>query len=351
MTIINIGRYYMNYLNKLYQINIMGTENKSKSHNKSILTLLIAFIVLFLMLFGFQWYSLCDNLKEYKLEKNNQLNILAKTKTNLIDVTKLEKSKSLIIIKKEDLVQINENINQLAEEIYNEKNKATTIIDKDIDRLNLYMAIGIGFISIIGIFVPVVTNFLSHDDLKYRIGQLENKIDIVEPKIEKINIQELDKAVSNANEALSKSAEIDGMKIQVDDVIPKVSTISLQIAFNRIINMTSFAIKNIRIENNSTLFEELFNHLKEELNKCKEDKNHSISQNKPLIETLKDFVQMFNDEKIRFVSILNKKGLDLEFDNLSMGLQRLIKSKKEEEEKTYEEIISTINKILDIFKK
>jgi hypothetical protein len=351
MTIINIGRYYMNYLSKFYQTNIMGNVNKNKSYNKSILTLLIAFIILFLSLFGFQWYSLCNNLKEYKLEKNSQLNILSKTKTNLIDVTKLEKSKNLIIIKKEDLVKINENINQLAEEIYNEKNKATTIIDKDIDRLNLYMAIGIGFISIIGIFVPVVTNFLSHDDLKNRISKLEDKIDIVEPKIENINIQELDKAVSNANEALSKSAEIDGMKIQVDEVIPKVSTISLQIAFNRIINMTSFAIKNIRLKNNTKLFEELFNHLKEELNKCKIDKNHSISQNQPLIDILNDFVQMFNDEKIRFVSILNKKGLDLEFDNLTLRLKKLINSKKEDEDKVYEEITSTIDNILEIFKK
>lgn len=115
--------------------------------------------------------------------------------------------------------------------------------------------------------------------------------------------------------------------------------------------MTSFAIKNIRLKNNTELFEELFNHLKEELNKCKVDKNHSISQNQPLIDTLNDFVQMFNDEKIRFVSILNKKGLDLEFDNLSLGLQKLIKSKKEDEEKIYQEITSTIDKILDIFKK
>lgn len=322
----------------------MGNESKNNSHNKSILTLLIVFILLFLSLFGFQWYSLCGNLKEYKLEKNSQLNILANTKTNLIDVTKLEKSKNLIIIKKEDLVQINENINRLAEEIYNEKNKATTIIDKDIDRLNLYMAIGIGFISIIGIFVPVITNFLSHDDLK-------EKIKILQENTKNLDSEELEKAIKNANEALSKSATIDGIKDNLDDVIPKVSTISLQIALNRINNMTSIAIKNIRLHKDNTLFDELFKHLKEELNKCKEDKNHSISQNKPLIETLKDFIQMFNDEKIRFVSILNKKSLDIEFDNLSLGLQKLIKSKKEDEEKIYEEITSTIDKILDIFKK
>jgi hypothetical protein len=344
MIIINIGRYYMNYLNKLYQINIMGNESKNKSHNKSILTLLIVFILLFLSLFGIQWYSLCNNLKEYKVEKNNQLKILANTKTNLIDVSKLEKSKNLIIIKKEDLVQINENINRLAEEIYNEKNKATTIIDKDIDRLNLYMAIGIGFISIIGIFVPVITNFLSHDDLKEKIKILQEDTKILDS-------EKLEKAIKNANEALSKSAAIDGIKDNLDDVIPKVSTISLQIALNRVNNMTATAIKNIRLHKNPKLFNELFNHLKDELKKCKDDDNHSISENKPLIEALNDFVQIFNDEKIRFVSILNKKGLDLEFDNLSLGLQKLIKSKKEDEEKIYEEINSTIDKILVKFKK
>ncbi len=321
----------------------MGNESKNKSHNKSILTLLIVFILLFLSLFGIQWYSLCNNLKEYKVEKNSQLKILANTKTNLIDVSKLEKSKKLIIIKKEDLVQINENINRLAEEIYNEKNKATTIIDKDIDRLNLYMAIGIGFISIIGIFVPVITNFLSHDDLK-------EKIKILQEDTKNLDSEELGKAIKNANEALSKSAAIDGIKDNLDDVIPKVSTISLQIALNRINNMTATAIKNIRLHKNPKLFNELFNHLKDELKKCKDDDNHSISQNKPLIEALNDFVQIFNDEKIRFVSILNKKGLVLEFDNLSLELQKLIKSKKEDEEKIYEEINSTIDKILDIFK-
>lgn len=342
----------MNYLNKFYQINIMGTEkNEHKSHNKLILSVLIVFIVLFVLLFSFQWYSLCDNLKEYKLEKESQFNTLANTKTNLIDITKLEKSKNLIIIKKEDLIQINENINRLAEEIYNEKNKAATIIDKDIDRLNLYMAIGIGFIAIIGIFVPVITNFLSYDDLKEKIKEEQNKLKEVQDKTKNLDNEELEKAIKNANEALSKSAAIDGIKDNLDDVIPKVSTISLQIALNRINNMTSIAIKNIRLHKDNSLFDELFKHLKEELNKCKEDKNHSISQNKPLIETLKDFVQMFNDEKIRFVSILNKKGLDLEFDNLSLGLQKLIKSKKEDEENIYEEITSTIDKILDIFKK
>lgn len=329
---------------------MMSIKKENNSYNKSILSLLLAFIVLFLLLFGFQWYSLCSNLKEYKVEKDSQLNKLENTKTNLIDITKLEKSKNLIIIKKEDIVQINENINQLAEEIYSEKNKAATIIDKDIDRLNLYMAIGIGFISIIGIFVPVVTNFLSHDDLKHRLSRLEVKIDIVEPKIEAIKIEDLDKAVSNANEAIQKSSLIDGIKARTDEIIPKVTTISLQITFNRLINMTSFAIKNIRINNDYSLFNELFNHLKEELNNCKNDENHSINESKSLKETLSDFIQMFNNEKIRFVSILDKKGLDLEFNNLSLGLSELIKSDKENENKFYEEIISTIDKILEIIK-
>lgn len=357
--------------------------NNQNNYNKSILVVLITFCIIFFALFGIQWYQISENIKEYKLEKTDQLNKLEKSKTNLIDINKLEKSKNYIVIKKEDLESINGNINQLAEEIYSEKNKATSIIDKDIDRINLYMAIGIGFFSIIGIFVPLVINYLSHDDLKEKLKELQLKtqnlnseeldkavsnanealsksteIDVISDKLKEVqektkdlNNEELEKAIKNANEALSKSAEIDGIKDNLDDVIPKVSTISLQIALNRINNMTSIAIKNIRLHKDNKLFNELFNHLKDELNKCKEDKNHSISENKPLIETLKDFVQMFNDEKIRFVSILNKKGLDLEFDNLTIRLKKLINSKKEDEDKIYEEITSTIDNILEIFKK
>lgn len=330
----------------------MNTSIETIRYNKSILTLLIIFIVLFLFLFSFQWYSMCQNLKEYKIDKEYQLQQLQKAKTNLIDINKLEKSKKLIIIKSTDLVLINDNINKLAEEIYNEKNKAVTLVDKDIDRLNLYMAIGISFISIIGIFVPVITNFLSHDDLKQRINNLETKIDIVEPKINSINIEDLDKAISNANKALEKSDLIEGLKQRTDEIIPKVSTISLQIALNRVMNITSTAIKNIRTNNDYSLFVELFSHLKEELNKCKEDKSHSINQSKSLKETLGDFIQMFNDEKIRFVSIIDKKELDLEFTNLIIDLNSLINSTTEEQENEfYSKISFTIDKILEIIKK
>lgn len=311
---------------------------------------LVTFCLLIILLFCTQWYLTSKELEEYKIEKTNQLKKVH-TKTNLIDIDRLEKSKKNIVIKKEDLEEINSNINHLAEEVYSEQNKATTIIDKDIDRINLYMAIGIGFIAIIGIFIPLVINYLGHDDLKEKIKELQEETKKLQDKTKKLNSEELDKAILNANEALSKSAAIDGIKDNLDEVIPKVSTISLQIALNRINNMTSIAIKNIRLHKNYTLFNELFNHLKEELNKCNDDKNHSISENKPLIETLKDFVQMFNDEKIRFVSILNKKGLDIEFHNLTLGLEKLIDSKKEEEEKIYKEITSTIDKILEIFKK
>lgn len=321
-----------------------NNKKNQNNYNRRIYIVLLFFSLSFILLFCTQWYLTSKNLKEYKVEKTNQLIKLKNSKTNLIDIDALEKSKKYIVIKKEDLEEINSNINQLAEEIYSEQNKAATIIDKDIDRLNLYMAIGIGFIAIIGIFIPLVINYLSHDDLKEKLKEVQEKTKDLDNK-------ELEKAIKNANEALSKSAAIDGIKENLDDVIPKVSTISLQIALNRINNMTSIAIKNIRVHKNYTLFNELFNHLKEELNKCNEDKNHSISENKPLIETLKDFVQMFNDEKIRFVSILNKKGLDIEFHNLTLGLEKLIDSKKEEEDKIYEEITSTIDKILEIFKK
>ncbi|MCA0348728.1 MAG: hypothetical protein LCH35_05655 [Bacteroidetes bacterium] len=321
----------------------MSSNNKTqKNYNKRIVVVLVIFCITFVLLFCCQWYLVSKNLEEYKIEKTNQLIKLKNSKTNLIDIDNLEKSKNYVVIKKDDLEEINSNINHLAEQVYSEQNKATTIIDKDIDRINLYMALGIGFIAIIGIFIPLVINFLSYDDLKEKLKEVHDKTKDLDNK-------ELEMAIKNANEALSKSAEIEEIKTKVEDVSPKVSTISLQIALNRINNMTSVAIKNIRINKDYTLFSDLFNHLKDELNKYKNDKNHSVNQNNSLIEALKDFIQIFNDEKIRFASILNKKGLDLEFINLTSGLQKLIKSKKEDEDKVYEEITSTIDNILKIF--
>jgi hypothetical protein len=87
--------------------------------------LFIGFACCFICLFAFFWWQSTSNLKSYKVEKDKQHNYLLKLKTNLIDVDKIQQKDSLMVINKGDVVEINNNLNLLAEEIFNERNSVS----------------------------------------------------------------------------------------------------------------------------------------------------------------------------------------------------------------------------------
>ena len=159
----------------------------------------VGFACCFICLFAFFWWKSTENLNSYKIEKDKQYNHLAKIKTNLIDVDNIKQKDSLMVLNKEAIIEINNNLNLLAEEIFNERNRAESIIDKDIDRLNLYMAVGIGFMTLFGIFVPILVNILSVNDLREKLKEMPNK-------------KTIDSLISNTQKALDKSESIDTVK-------------------------------------------------------------------------------------------------------------------------------------------
>jgi|688.fasta_scaffold259251_1 hypothetical protein len=335
-----------------------NTSKELKNYNKKIYSLLIWFTAIFSLLFCIQWYSLCNNLEEYKVEKQSQLENLKTLKTNLFDVSKYEKTKKIIVLNKENIEEINENLNRLAEEIYNEKNKAVTLIDKDIDRLNLYMAIGIGFLALFGIFVPLVINFLSYDDLKENQKNINSDLVLINDEVvalKKITDEIPDKkvistAIEKSNDLLEKTKQIDEIKIKTDDVLPKISTISLQIAINRLFNVSSIAVRKL-IRGDNTMYLSLFGQIKDELIKCKEDNLHKINSHSSLKQTLQDFSEMLQVEQFRFSTILQKRKLDIQFTNLAHNIDNLIISETENEGENYEVTIRTLEKIITILEK
>jgi len=336
----------------------MGANSTEiKNYNKKIYCLLICFTAIFSLLFCIQWYTLCSNLKDYKTEKESQLENLKNTKTNLFDVNKYEKSKKVIVLTKENIEEINSNLNKLAEEIYSEKNKAVTLIDKDIDRLNLYMAIGIGFLALFGIFVPLVINFLSYDDLKENQKNINSDLTSISTEVKNLKLitdelpekKEIADAIQKSNELLDKTKEIDDIKTKTDDVLPKISTISLQIAINRLFNVSNVAIRQL-IKGDSTMYLSLFEQIKDELTKCKDDALHQIGSHNSLKQTLKDFSEMLQVEQFRFSTILQKRKLDIQFSELSDNLDNLGNSNSENEKTNYETTIKTLKSITDILK-
>lgn len=332
-----------------------NTSTELKNYNKKIYSLLIWFTAIFSLLFCIQWYSLCNNLEEYKVEKQSQLQNLKNVKTNLFDVSKFEKTKKIIILNKENIEEINGNLNRLAEEIYNEKNKAVTLIDKDIDRLNLYMAIGIGFLALFGIFVPLVINFLSYDDLKENQKNINSDLTSINKEV--IDLKKLtdempekkvvDDAIEKSNNLLEKTKQIDDIKTKTDDVLPKISTISLQIAINRLFNVSNIAVRKL-IKGDNSMYLSLFVQIKDELTKCKKDNLHQINSHSSLKQTLKDFSEMLQVEQFRFSTILQKRKLDIQFSNLASNIDTLIISEPDNETKNYETTIGTLEQIIAI---
>lgn len=304
----------------------------------------VGFAFCFICLFTLFWWKSTENLYSYKVEKDKQYNHLIRIKTNLIDVDKIQQKDSLMLLNREALIEINNNLNLLAEEIFNERNRAESIIDKDIDRLNLYMAVGIGFMTLFGIFVPILVNLLSVNDLREKLKEMPPK-------------ETIDSLISNTKIALEKSEAIDNVKetlnnIQVDlsKLNPEISTITLQIAINRLFNLSPSAITKIFRNGDFTLYSSLFENIKQELNKCNLNQEHKIHSSTSFRDTLNDFSEMLVNEKTQFNTFLNSRKILDNYTNLSASLKQLSNSTIENETENYQKVCSQIENLIEQIK-
>lgn len=288
--------------------------------------LLVTFSILVIALFLFQWNKTNDNIEIFKKEYDEKYERLSNVKTNLIDVEKLSHKDSIILIKRNDLIEINKNINSLAEEVFNERNKAETIIDKDIDRLNLYMAIGIGFIALIGIFLPILVNLISVQDLKEKQKNLEKRID-----------------ETNIDEAKDKISKIES---DLNVHLPSISTLYIQNSLNRYFNISPILLTNLIRQRDKAYFIEILENIKIGFSKCKEDNRHIIKNDRFLISTLNDFVY-FLEKPSNHSSFFNKE-IQNAYDNLREHLINFINSDKENEDHFYSGVNQKLSKIINL---
>lgn len=292
----------------------------------------IGFALCFVCLFSIYWWKSTENLNSYKIVKDKQYNHLLKIKTNLIDVDKLQRKDSIIVINKEVLAEINNNLNLLGEEIYNEKNRAESIIDKDIDRLNLYMAVGIGFMTLFGIFVPILVNLLSVNDLREKLKELKS------------NTQ---KALEKSEAIDTVTADIKNIQGNLDKLNPEISTITLQIAINRLFNLSPSAITKISRNGDFSLYTSLFASIKQELIRCNSNENHTIHNSTSFRDTLTDFAEMLVNEKTQFNSFLNSRRILDNYTTLSTNLSQLSNSTIENENDNYQIVINQIENLIE----
>ncbi len=310
--------------------------SKEINHTKVLLWIAIPTFCLMILLIGLQWYNVQRNITETKDQNQKNFEKIYAIKDRgpfNIDYAKLNKKQ--VVIDPKEIEKINNHIRVLTEEVYKESNRAESIIDKDLDRLNLYMGVGIGFMTLLGVFVPILINVLSVQDLRDKQKDIESK----------------------TNEVLDKSKKLDEFSEKVGSVESKIGVVTLglcnlnlQNAIARFFNISPIVLTNAVRKKNYQSFVDLLEAIKGAFEGCKVDTRHIIIENAPFKNTVDDFILFLETEKFRYQSIFTKTEVQ-EFDKLIRHLAALKNSTKDNETKNYKNLDDQINVIINIFKR
>ncbi|HCQ12810.1 hypothetical protein [Flavobacterium sp.] len=293
----------------------------------------IILIALLVVLFSLQWISLDKKISDIKKQNRNKLDSLITL--NLSNEIKFSKTdKGVYIVEPEEITYLNNKINILSKEVYRETNRAESIIDKDLDRLNLYMAIGIGFMTLLGIFVPILVNIISVQDLKEKQFSFNTKLDDFQKKYDELPDKEtLNKAIEDSNKVSSK-----------------LNTLSLQISINRFFNMNANYLQEFAFNGNFDRYVNLLNLIILELNKCKDDTLHKIYEDDSLKDTIYDFSKILYDERFVFATYIENPDITGKFVEIAESLRNLSNSIADNENQNYEIVTDLINELIELLR-
>jgi hypothetical protein len=342
-----------------------GINNKIATPNntnyvKTLIWISIPVFLLMISLLVFLWCSLDKNINDIKEQnKKNYESIASLEKMSLIEIELTPLNKKQVIIKPKEIEKINSHIKVLAEAVQNEKNRTETLIDNDLSRLGTYMAVGIGFMTLLGVFVPILINVLSVQDLRDKQKDIENEFDKLktsEPNIKKA-ISDSQSAIDNANKALEKSKEIDGFSEKIGTIESKTKhmtlglcNIILQNAIARFFNISSIVLTNAIREKDYECFTNLLEAIKRAFISCQAETNHVVLKNEQFSNTVQDFILFLETEKFRYQSVFSSKKEMEEFDNLIKHLEALKDSNNNNESENYKALDEQIDIIINIFR-
>lgn len=223
-------------------------------------TISVIAILLLIIIYCLQWYHIENSLKIFQKEQKKEFKSLEEIKKNaLIQIQQVKIKDSTVNVKIEEIQIINERFDLLFEFVNNNTDRAESLIDKDIDRLNMFLAIGIGFIGILGVFVPILVNLMSVQDIRDKMKEYDGI-----------------------------GEKINSLSIKYNKAVPLISTLILQNAISRFFNVSPYILTKLSRPKNRDYFIELLYTIKLGFENCSIDKNHSFDD--PFLKvTIKDF--------------------------------------------------------------
>jgi hypothetical protein len=288
-----------------------------KESNSSIYWATVSLLVVFVLMISLMWYNSHKQFSEFK--KENRLNfekIAFRAESEPFEIITHKSSDSTVVISTEEINKIGKYVNSLADEVKKESNRAESIVDKDIDRLNLYMAIGIGFMTLLGIFVPLLVNFNSGQDLRDKQNRIDEDLRTVKNKFE--GFDDDVKKLKNQSEIIEKLSE-STMRVLIND-----ANSQLQNAVGRFyyVGQTLMA-RLIRDRDNSKLLT-LITDIKTALINCNQLDGHLIENNVTFRNNIEDFIVFLQSEDLRLNVIFDRRSDNNVFQRLINDLQALL---------------------------
>ncbi|WKK85587.1 hypothetical protein QYS48_00240 [Marivirga arenosa] len=292
--------------------------------------ILLVFCTLVVLLISLFWYFQHNQLKEIKQEFREKSEELASPKwPNPFDINFRNLNDSILLISYLDVERVNRHIDGLRSEVRNESNRAESIIDKDIDRLNLYMAVGIGFMTLLGVFVPVLVNITSTQNLNNEVNSLRNQF------------SEFNNDREDLSKGINKIEEY--LKIQKKGSINEANN-KLQASIGRFYNMWPLYFNKINREDINANVVNLIEDVIEALKLCESLDDHLINKNRFFINNVNDFIQLLDTEKTKLNMVFSQRK-DIEvIDHLIESLKELLKSTPENESKKYADVFKNLNR-------
>ncbi len=327
------------------------------SSTKILLWLTPIFFIIITILFYCHWKSINKNITEIKEQNKGYYEKLAEKKNYgpfQIDYKSLNKKQ--VVIDPVEIEKINNHIKVLTEEVQKETNRAESIIDKDLDRLNLYMAVGIGFMTLLGIFAPILINILSVQDLREKQQQIQEEFGELKKKDIDKAIKNAEKAISESTTAIEKTKNLDSLSQKIDDVekkakenLPDVCNLILQNAIFRFFNVSSFILTEAHRKGNYNEFINILEAIKGGFEKCKNEKEHNIDNNNSFKFIIADFIIHLNSERFKVHPVFSEREDYNVFDVLIQELLKLQNSKDEDKEGNYINVIRQIQEVVNQF--
>jgi hypothetical protein len=170
-----------------------------------------------------------------------------------LDSTKIYK------LKQEDLDKFNDHIDYLSDKVEGEVKRTQENNQYDIDRINTFLAIGIGLLAIIGGLLPLVINFFSRESLDKRMDSIQEEAKEIQTasnaaklaaeganekaKTASDTVSGLDSKVKDAEKSIEEVKEAiaplkDGLK-EVKEATRKIPYIDLLVFQNAVAKLTS----------------------------------------------------------------------------------------------------------------